>query len=152
MVQTAESDIIAPTVSKLHWSLDPAEDPLAVFNYAATTRESKRACSPLVFRSSLLDEAVTELPQRARQAHHEELLADVAAALLHQRDELVGDFLGAEGVLAVLDPLGEEGLDFGASAVAFVLRFAIGMSTGHSFTFLHNALHAVAHLADYALK
>ena len=43
--------------------------------------------------------------------------------------------------------LGEEGLDFGAATVAFVLRFAIGMYTGHSFTFLHNALHAVAHLA-----
>jgi hypothetical protein len=26
------------------------------------------------------------------------------------------------------------------------------MSTGHSFTFLHNALHAVAHLVGYALK
>ena len=74
---------------------------------------------------ALLDEAVTEL---------EELLADVAAAGLHQRDELVGDFLGLEGVLAVLDPLGEEGLDFGAAAVA-----------GEAF--LHNALHAVAHLA-----
>ena len=74
---------------------------------------------------ALLDEAVTEL---------EELLADVAAAFLHQRDELVGDFLGLEGVLAVLDPLGEEGLDFGAAAVA-----------GEAF--LHNALHAVAHLA-----
>jgi hypothetical protein len=73
VVETAESDIIAPTVA--------AEDPLA-----------------------LLDEAVTEF---------EELLADIAAAGLHQRDELVGDFLGAEGVLAVLDPLGEEGLDFG---------------------------------------
>ena len=94
VVEAAESDIIAPTVT--------AEDPLA-----------------------LLDEAVTEL---------EELLADVAAAGLHQRDELVGDFLGAESVLAVLDPLGEEGLDFGAAAVALQ-------------AFLHNALHAVAHLA-----
>ena len=94
VVQTAESDVIAPTVT--------AEDPLA-----------------------LLDEAVTEF---------EELLADVAAAGLHQRDELVGDFLGLEGVLAVLDPLGEEGLDFGAAAVALE-------------AFLHNALHAVAHLA-----
>ena len=94
VVQTAESDVIAPAVA--------AEDPLA-----------------------LLDEAVTEL---------EELLADVAAAGLHQRDELVGDFLGLEGVLAVLDPLGEEGLDFGAAAVALE-------------AFLHNALHAVAHLA-----
>ena len=62
VVEAAESDVIAPAVT--------AEDPLAVFDYAATTRESKRACSPLVFRSSLLDEAVTEL---------EELLADVAA-------------------------------------------------------------------------
>ena len=94
MVQTAESDVIAPTVA--------AEDPLA-----------------------LLDEAVTEL---------EELLADIAAAGLHQRDELVGNLLGLEGVLAVLVPLGEEGLDFGAAAVA-----------GEAF--LHNALHAVAHLA-----
>ena len=94
VVQTAESDIIAPAVA--------AEDPLA-----------------------LLDEAVAEF---------EELLADVAAAGLHQRDELVGDFLGLEGVLAVLDPLGEEGLDFGAAAVALE-------------AFLHNALHAVAHLA-----
>ena len=51
---------------------------------------------------ALLDEAVTEF---------EELLADVALAGFHQRDELVGNFLGAEGVLAVLDPLGEEGLD-----------------------------------------
>ena len=42
--------------------------------------------------------------------------------------------------------LGEEDLDFGTATVAFVLRFAIGMSTGHSFTFLHNALHALAHL------
>ena len=74
---------------------------------------------------ALLDEAVTEL---------EELLADVAAALLHQRDELVGDFLGLEGAFAVLNPLGEEGLDFGAAAVA-----------GEAF--LHDALHAVAHLA-----
>ena len=73
---------------------------------------------------ALLDEAVAEF---------EELLADVAAALLHQRDELVGDFLGLEGVLAVGDPLVEEGLDFGAAAVA-----------GEAF--LHNALHAVAHL------
>jgi len=74
---------------------------------------------------ALLDKAVTEF---------EELLADVATALLHQRDELVGDFLGLEGVLAVLNPLGEEGLDFVAAAVA-----------GEAF--LHNALHAVAHLA-----
>ena len=94
VVETAESDVIAPAVA--------AEDPLA-----------------------LLDEAVTEF---------EELLADIAAAGLHQRDELVGDFLGLEGVLAVLDPLGEEGLDLGAAAVA-----------GEAF--LHNALHAVAHLA-----
>ena len=57
MVETAESDIIAPAVA--------AEDPLA-----------------------LLDEAVAEF---------EELLADVAAAGFHQRDELVGDFLGLEG-------------------------------------------------------
>ena len=57
MVQTAESDVIAPAVA--------AEDSLA-----------------------LLDEAVTEF---------EELLADIAAAVFHQRDELVGDFLGLEG-------------------------------------------------------
>ena len=94
VVETTESDIVAPTVA--------AKDPLA-----------------------LLDEAVAEL---------EELLADVAAAGLHQRDELVGNLLGLEGVLAVLDPLGEEGLDFGAAAVA-------------GETFLHNALHAIAHLA-----
>ena len=75
---------------------------------------------------ALLDEAVTEL---------EELLADIAAALLHQRDELVGNLLGLEGALAVGDPLVEEGLDFGAAAVA-----------GEAF--LHNALHAVAHLAS----
>ena len=74
---------------------------------------------------ALLDEAVTEF---------EELLADIAAALLHQRDELVGNFLGLEGVLAVVDPLLEEGLDFVAAAVALE-------------AFLHNALHAVAHLA-----
>ena len=94
VVETAESDVIAPTVT--------AEDPLA-----------------------LLDEAVTEF---------EELLADVAAAFLHQRDELVGDLLGLEGVLAVGDPLVEEGLDFSAAAVALE-------------AFLHDALHAVAHLA-----
>ena len=64
----------------------------------------------------------------------EELLADVAAALLHQRDELVGNLLGLEGAFAVGDPLVEEGLDFGAAAVA-----------GEAF--LHDALHAVAHLA-----
>ena len=101
VVQTAESDVIAPAVA--------AEDPLA-----------------------LLDEAVTEF---------EELLADVAAALLHQRDELVGNLLGLEGAFAVGDPLGEEGLDFGASAVA-------GQNVHRKFcSFLHNALHAVAHLA-----
>ena len=74
---------------------------------------------------ALLDEAVAEF---------EELLADVAAALLHQGDELVGNLLGLEGALAVLDPLGEEGLDFSAAAVA-------------AEAFLHDALHAVAHLA-----
>ena len=94
VVQTAESDVIAPAVA--------AEDPLA-----------------------LLDEAVTEF---------EELLADVAAAGLHQRDELVGNLLGLEGALAVGDPLVEEGLDFSAAAVALE-------------AFLHNTLHAVAHLA-----
>ena len=39
---------------------------------------------------ALLDEAVLEF---------KELLADIAAAGLHQRDELVGDFLGAEGTI-----------------------------------------------------
>ena len=57
VVQTAESDVIAPAVT--------AEDPLA-----------------------LLDEAVTEF---------EELLADIAAAGFHQRDELVGNLFGLEG-------------------------------------------------------
>ena len=67
-IETSTGCFFTPAVSKLHWSLDPAEDPLAVFDYAATTRESKRACSPLVFRSSLLDDVALQ---------GEELLADV---------------------------------------------------------------------------
>jgi len=74
---------------------------------------------------ALLDHELLEL---------DELLADVAAASFHHRNELVGDLFGLEGVLAVVDPLGEEGLHLSGAAAALE-------------AFAHNALDAVAHLA-----
>ena len=112
----------------VHLDVDDDDvDVLAAGQHVVETTESD-VIAPAVAAEdplALLDEAVAEF---------EELLADVAAAGLHQRDELVGNLLGLEGAFAVLDPLVEEGLDFGAAAVA-----------GEAF--LHNALHAVAHLA-----
>ena len=109
---------------------------------------------------ALLDEAVMEFEELLADVKKSRWLFDSAsgeqrAAGFYQRDELVGNFLGLEGALAVVDPLLEEGLDLGAN----VLHFAIGKATGSSFTvagqnvhrkfcsFLHDALHAVAHLA-----
>ena len=94
VVETAESDIIAPAVT--------TEDPLG-----------------------LLDHELFEL---------EEGFAGIAAAFLHHRNELVGDFLGLEGVLAVGDPLVEEGLHLVGAAGALK-------------AFAHETLDAVAHLA-----
>ena len=72
VVETAEADIIAPTVA--------AEDPLA-----------------------LLDEAVTELEELLADVKKSQWLFDSVSgeqrALLHQRDETVGDFLGLEKII-----------------------------------------------------
>ena len=48
----------------------------------------------------------------------EELLADVAAACLHERNELVGNLAGNLCILAVLEPLGEESLHLVRAAAA----------------------------------
>ena len=76
----------------VHLGVDDDVDILAAGQHVVEAAESDIIAPTVAAEDplALLDEAVTEF---------EELLADVAAAGFHQRDELVGDFLGLEGTI-----------------------------------------------------
>ena len=65
----------------------------------------------------------------------DDLFAVVATAFLASSHNLVGQLSGLDTTFAIVDPLLEEGFEFLVAAVA----------VGDGF--LHDALHAVAHLA-----